>query len=174
MTLSIEIVERKQVKTLEVYESIPMWKMPKVIGNTYQSITDYLESINTEPLDAPYIKYINLNWQALDTESKFAGFIKAFTRKWEMFIGFSVPEGTAAAGNLKSGEFSGGSYVQALHKGPYHKVGDTYKHMRHWISQKDICVKNESVEIYLNDPRTTKKADLETLVLIPLTEQPSK
>ena len=44
----------------------------------------------------------------------------------------------------------------------------TYKKMIKWVDENDLKVKNESIEIYLNDPGDTKKEDLETEVLIPL------
>ena len=67
-----------------------------------------------------------------------------------------------------------GKYVKSLHIGPYRKVGDTYKRMMTWIAEKNIIPAPECIEIYLNDPRETKKEDLMTEVFIPIKVQPER
>jgi len=93
-----------------------------------------------------------------------------FTKKWNMLIGFPVKEKTEGEGNIKSGSIEKGRFVKAIHRGPYQKVGETYKLMTDYIKKENFKIKNESIEYYLNDPKTTKKEDLETIVLIPIAE----
>ncbi|MGD8780636.1 MAG: GyrI-like domain-containing protein [Ignavibacteria bacterium] len=155
MGKEIEIIEKEFQNTLEINIEVPMWKMPSVIGNSYKTIVNYLKSKNLEPSEAPYVRYLNIDWDILYKESKLTGFFKMFTRKWSMLIGFPVKE-----------KLEGGKYVKAMHKGPYQKCGETYKKMISFMKQENLQFKNESIEYYLNDPKTVKKEDLETLVLI--------
>lgn len=48
-------------------------------------------------------------------------------------------------------------YVKTIHQGPYQKVGATYKKMYFGAMSKNIDLLDESIEIYLNDPKETKK-----------------
>jgi len=59
-------------------------------------------------------------------------------------------------------------YLRAIHIGPYQKIGDTYRKMIEYSNENNLKVKNESIEFYLNDPKTTQNSNLETELLIPL------
>ncbi len=168
MEYDIEIVEREPEKTLEVSTQLAVWKMPFVFGRTYGRIVKVLERQSAEPSGPPYARYLDVCWEELDKESKLAMLIKVFTRKWNLRIGFPVDGDFDGNDDMVTGELPGGRYVKTLHRGPYKDVAEAYKRLCAWITQEGITVKHESVEIYLNDPRTTKKEDLETVVLIPI------
>jgi len=170
MKNEIQIVEQDLKNTLEIKANIPMWKMPVMISKAYKKIVEHLEKSNIEPSDPPYIHYLNINWDEVKEEGRFLSFIKMFNRKWEMLIGFPVKENREGSGEISAGILPKGKYVQSMHYGPYQKVGETYKEMISWIKQNNLDIMNESVEIYLNDPRNTKKKDLQTIVLIPIAE----
>ena len=93
-----------------------------------------------------------------------------FTRKWKLQIGFPLYNKAEGRGNIKAGFLPGGRFVKTEHRGPYHKVGKTYKKMLAWIRENNLKIKGESIEIYNNDPRITKKEKLETTILIPISE----
>jgi effector-binding domain-containing protein len=40
--------------------------------------------------------------------------------------------------------------------------------MYDWAKAQKLSLKNEAIECYLNDPHEVDKADIETLILIPL------
>lgn len=168
MSFQIEVIEKETEYTLEINEIVPMWKMPMIIGSSYKAIAEYLGKKGLECIAAPYVRYIDLNWNELNNENKFFSFIKMVTKKWNMLIGFPVKEKTEGEGNIKAGIIEKGKFVKAVHRGPYQKVGDTYKLMTAYIKKENLKIKNESIEYYLNDPKTTKKEDLETTVLIPI------
>ncbi len=170
MNNDIEIVERETEQVLEIHARVPMWKMPFVMSKAYKRIAEYFETAGVEPSGVPYAHYLNVDWADVNEESKFAAFIKMFTRKWEFLSGFPVGSTMEGSGDIQPGTLPGGRYIQTLHRGPYHKVGGTYKQLMAWVAQEGLTVRNASVEIYLNDPRTTKQADLETIVLVPLSE----
>ena len=170
MKNEIQIIEQGLKNTLEIKAKVPMWKMPVVIGKSYKKIVEHLEKSSIEPSEPPYIHYLNINWEEVKEEGRFSSFVKMFTRKWEMLIGFQVKEKMEGSGEISAGILQKGKYVQSMHYGPYQKVGETYKKMISWIKQNNLDIMNESVEIYLNDPRKTKKEDLQTIVLIPIAE----
>ncbi len=170
MSNQIEVIEKETEHTLEINANVPMMKMPVVIGSSYKAIAEYLGKKGLECSGVPYVRYVDLNWSELNNENKFLLFIKMFTKKWNMLIGFPLKEKTEGEGNIKSGTIEKGKFVKMLHRGPYQKVGSTYKAMGEFIKKENFKIKNESIEYYLNDPKTTKKEDLETIVMIPLAE----
>lgn len=168
MSNKIEIIQREVEDTLEVAVNVPMWKMPFKMNKIYKQIIKHLEDSETKFSSAPYARYLEINWTKLNNESKLSAFVKMFTRKWKLKIGFPVDKKITGSGNIESGVIPAGSYVKTIHRGTYQKVAETYNRMLTWTDQQEIAVKNESIEIYLNDPRTTKMEDLETIVLIPV------
>lgn len=168
MVSGVEVVERQDEYTLEINGKASMMMMSKVIGKGYEDIYNYMKK-NEIPCEAPpYIKYVNFSWDDVEGGNKFLGFLKMFTKKWDMEMGFPVKKEYAGEGIIKSGKIAGGKYLQTMHKGPYQKVGSAYKLLMAYMKENKLKAKEECMEIYLNDPKMTKKEDLETIVLIPL------
>jgi effector-binding domain-containing protein len=163
----VDVIEREMEYTLEIKAEAAVWKMPMIIGKAYKSIAEYMEKKNVECVPAPFVRYINVNWEEANQGGKFKMFLKMFTYKWTMLIGFPVKEKIEGEGGILSGVLTKGKYIKAIHKGPYQKVGDTYAVLTEYIKENNIKIKNESMEIYTNDPKITPKENLETIVLIP-------
>ncbi|MFH0736843.1 MAG: GyrI-like domain-containing protein [bacterium] len=164
----VEIIEKEKEFTLEIAAKTTMPKLPGTIKNSYIKITDYMPKVNVKPTEPPFVRYTNLNWEELNKQNKFIGFLKIFTQKWDMLVGFPVKNNLPGEGEIVAGYIPAGRYVKAFHKGPYHKVGDTYKKMIAFIEKENLKYGDECIEYYLNDPKSTKKEDLETIVMIPI------
>ncbi len=63
--------------------------------------------------------------------------------------------------------------VRTIHKGPYQKVGDTYKEIVDWAEANDVELADHTMENYINDPTMVAKEDIETLILIPVIGTPA-
>ena len=65
---------------------------------------------------------------------------------------------------------NGGKYATFLHKGSYETLCDTYNEIFGvWMIENQITLGEIlPFEEYLNDPKTTKPEDLETLIYIPI------
>ena len=63
-----------------------------------------------------------------------------------------------------------GKYATFLHKGSYETLCDTYNEIfAVWMVENQINLRDTPpFEEYLNDPKTTKPEDLETLIYIPI------
>ncbi len=170
MPTPIKIIKKEHEPTLEIRMQCTMLKMPMMIRQSYMLILTYLEELGEEMSGMPYVRYLNLNWDTMLNENKLMGFIRVFTRKWDMAIGFPVKKELEERGDIKPGGLPEGRYIRTIHYGPYQKVGDTYKLMTAYAEQKGITIQNESFEIYLNDPGKVSKERLETEVLIPVKE----
>jgi len=88
----------------------------------------------------------------------------------------TVPEGTPVSGTVQSMTIEGGDYATLLHKGPYEKLGQSWKTLfLDWLptsGRKVVCGQGGKVsfEQYLNDPDQTKPEDLLTILHIPLAD----
>ena len=168
MSTKIEIIEKENGNALEIYEEISMMQMSKVMGSDYTKILDYLKSQNSEMLGAPYARYLDIDWEK-ETNKGFFGILKdIFAKKWKIQIGMISSGKLDAKENIKPAVYENKKYVKTIHKGPYQKVGATYKALYAYIKENNLNPENESFEFYLNDPKETKKEELETEVLIPL------
>lgn len=166
----IKVVEREEVRTLEMQAQCNMFAMPKTFCRIYTTIADYMEKSGLECVDAPYANYLEVNWEAFDKNHPIVTFFKSLFRKWKFVAGFPIAGEAKAQDDIAVGILPKAKYVETLHKGPYQQVGKTYKDMYEYIKENNLKIKNESLEIYKNDPKTTKPADLETIVLIPLAD----
>ena len=169
MENEIVIIEKEIGNVIELEERAPVWKMPFIMGKDYKQIFNYLESQNCECAEAPYTRYLDINWQVQISKGGITNFFEMFTKKWHFQVGVPTSKKLDGKGNLNSLTIGNRKYVMTFHYGPYQKVGQTYKRIFSWIKEKNLTPENESIEIYLNDPQKTKKKDLKTTILIPLT-----
>ena len=173
--MNIEIIEKKEMPSIETAVVISTWKMPFAIGRILRNINRFLHNNNIRPADAPYVRYLNLDWESLEQQNARPCFLRCLFQKWDLRIGFPLEEKIedgAVQGNEKISPsiFPRGKYLKTVHKGPYKKVSSVYTKMLKWAGEHNFQVLPESAEIYMNDPRTVKQKDLETAVLIPVDE----
>lgn len=164
----IEIVEKEIGMVVELEENLPAWKMPLAMGNDYKRIFDYLESQHAESVDAPYTRFVDIDWAAQMKLGSIAGFFQMFTKKWHYFVGAPASKKLEGTNDLKTRILPKKKYVKTLHRGSYRSIEKTYKRMLVWIMQQGLSAGNESFEFYLNEPGKVKKEYLETMLLIPL------
>ncbi len=168
MNPKIEIVEKEIGFVIEIEEKASTFKLPLVMGKDLKQISEYLKENNVNSKNAPYARYLDINWDVQTQKGMLANLIDLFTKKWHFLNGFTTPTKLEAKDNMKTDLIKLNKYVQTTHLGPYQKVGDTYKKMYAWAKGQNLELVGESIEFYLNDPRETKKEFLETLVLIPI------
>jgi len=168
MKTNFEIITREIGHVVEIEETVSMMKLPKVMGSDFQKILEFLKSNKAESMDAPYARYLDINWEAQTTKSMMANMIELFTKKWHFMTGMPTSEKLEDKDMMKSRFFAERKYAKAIHMGPYQNVGKTYKNLFNWIKQQGLNAAPESIEFYMNDPGKVKKADLETVVLIPV------
>jgi effector-binding domain-containing protein len=167
----IEIIEKEIGDVIEIEERVPVWKMPSVMSSDFKKIKDHLKSNGAECKDAPYARYLDIDWDLEMKKGAFANFIRVFTKKWHFQAGMPTSTKIGGENNLISRQISNKKYVKTIHYGPYHKVGITYKKMYAWAKSQNLSFENESLEFYLNGPRDTEKEFLKTVVLIPVVDK---
>ncbi|MBF0234358.1 MAG: GyrI-like domain-containing protein [Desulfamplus sp.] len=170
MSEDITMIERSEQQALCISETVGTMKLGKVMGPAYQAIMDHFKEhdIKCGEKDIPFTKYKNIDWEKLNRKGLFAMINMMFFHKWEIDIGIPCPESATGEGLIKKMQLESGKYVRTIHKGPYMKVGDTYKKIRTYAIEHNLKFENYSIEFYLNDPREIPASQLETEVLVPV------
>ena len=170
-TETIEIVEREAVPTLEISVRTTILWMPKRIGQSYGRLAQYIEAHQGEFSGVPYVRYLEIDWNALMRERRLFAFFKMFTRSWNLRVGFPLKQALDGEGEVRSAAFPAGQYLQTLHTGPYENLNDAYNRLYAFAKEKGLTLKPECIEEYLNDPDVVGKEALETRVLVPVETQ---
>ncbi len=166
--MDIEVVEVEIGNVVEIEEKIQMWKMPSVMGKDYDGLYSYLKSVECESEEPPYARYVDVDVAAETSKGFFGMLLDLIFKKWHFFAGVPVSKQLDGQDRIKPSVIEKQKYIQAMHIGPYHKVGDTYKAIYKWSQEQQLELGDQSIEFYLNDPRETDKKDLETKVLVKL------
>jgi len=168
MIHEFEVIEKAIGPVIEIEECVKMWRMPGTFGRDYKRISDYLTSHGAECVDMPYARYQDMDWEHELSRGKLATFFSLLTKKWHFFAGMPTAKPLPGEGELKSQVLASQRYARAVHRGPYQKCSATYKALYDWAKSQGLSLDNEAIECYVNDPHEVDKADIETVILIPV------
>lgn len=111
-------------------------------------------------------KFYNVNWE---NHKGLINLIKIPFMQWSVQAGLSIKEKPInLSSNILYKEKEKIEALQAIHIGPYNNVTPIYKEIINHAKEKNLTLKNESFEFYLNDPRKVKPNEIKTLILVPL------
>lgn len=170
MSSKFAVIEKAIGPVIEIEENVPVWRMPSTFGRDYKRIDEYLVSKGAECVDMPYARYQDMNWEVELNRGKLSTFFSMFTKNFHFFVGMPASKELPGIGDLKSQVMQSQRYARAVHYGPYQKCAVTYKALFDWAKAQGLSFKNEAIECYVNDPHTVDKADIETVILIPLND----
>ena len=168
MADQFEVVEKAIGPVVEIEEYARVWRMPATFARDYKRITDYLATQGAECVDMPYARYLDMDWEVELNRGKLAAFFSLLTKKWHFFAGMPASKPVPGEAELKSQVLSSQRFVRGVHRGPYQKSDATYKALFDWATAQNLSLQNEAIECYVNDPHEVDKADIETVILIPL------
>lgn len=149
MRFKFELIVQQAQPILFIRTRTAVENLPKVIGESFRKIIQYLNELGEQPVDAPYTAYYNLDMQDLDVE-----------------IGFSVAKPLPEKDEIKSGEIPRGKYVSCMYKGPYSQMDQTYNEMFQWIEDKGYAQKGVYYEYYYNSPQDVPESELLTKIVM--------
>jgi effector-binding domain-containing protein len=151
MALDIELVEQETQTVMFIRTRTTFADMPKVIGESYGKIMQYLGEISEQPAGMPYAAYYNLDMQDMDLE-----------------MGFPVAKPLPGNGELKPGEIPAGKYVTCLYKGPYSQMEQAYNEVFKWLQENGRELTGVYYEYYYNSPMEVPESELLTKIAIPV------
>ncbi|MBT8076968.1 MAG: GyrI-like domain-containing protein [Gammaproteobacteria bacterium] len=173
MSLDIRIEQQPPLHALEIATNAPMWKIPKVLGDAFPRIDKHIIAQGGTRAGAPYVRYMDIDWQQMRHCGPLRMLWLMLTSKQPMRIGMAVETPVEGGGEIEAVAIESLTCVNTIHRGPYQKVGDTYKKIVDWAEANDVKLANYTMENYINDPTTVAKEDIETLILIPVVGSPA-
>ena len=172
MSLDIRIEQQPPLHALEIMRNAPMWKIPKLLGDDFPRIDKHIAAKGGTRTGAPYVRYMEIDWQQMRHCGPLRMIWMMLTSKQPMRIGMAVEAPVEGDGEIEAIAIEPLNCVRTIHRGPYQKVGDTYKKIVDWAEANDVELANYTMENYINDPTTVAKEDIETLILIPVIRAP--
>ncbi len=173
MSLEIEIQQQPPVHGLEIARNAPMWKIPKLLADAFPRINKQIAAEGGDRTGAPYVRYMDIDWQEMRHCGPMKMLWKMFTSKQRMLIGMTVESPLEGDGDIEAVTIGSQLCVRTIHQGPYQKVGDTYKEIVDWAEANNVKLADHTMENYINDPTTVDKEDIKTLILIPVVGAPA-
>jgi effector-binding domain-containing protein len=168
MEREFELIEREIGNVVEIEETAPVWKMPKVMGRDFSELMNYIESQHSEYDDMPYTHYVDIDWEKELNKGAVGNILDMAFKRWHFFVGMGVKGQLDPQGNIRPSMLGKRKYVRGVHKGAYRNMGQTYMDMYDWIKQHGFTPEPECIEFYMNDPGQAKQEELETVVMVPV------
>jgi effector-binding domain-containing protein len=125
--------------------------LPKVLGESYAAIGQYLGILGEMPGGAPFVAYYNMDMQNLDIE-----------------IGFPVSHPISGKAHIQAAEMPAGKYASCLHKGPYAELRPAYEALTNFVNEHNLETIGVVYEFYLNSPVEVPQEELKTQIVFPL------
>ena len=114
----------------------------------------------------PYARYLEIDWKEMRGKGAFGQFLEVLTKKQKMRIGMFTSAPVASGGDAIGTEIPAGRYVTTIHRGAYHKVGDTYRRIYDWAMENGVTLSDGSIENYIDDPSDMPMEDVRTRIWI--------
>jgi len=168
MSLDIRIEQQPPLHALEIARNAPMWKIPRLLGEDFPRIDAHITAKGGNRTGAPYVRYMEIDWQQMRNCGPLRMLWLMLTSKQPMRIGMAVEAPVEGDGEIDAIAIESLNCVRTIHRGPYQKVGDTYKEIVDWAESNNVELADYTMENYINDPTTVAKEDIETLILIPV------
>jgi effector-binding domain-containing protein len=149
--MQIELQDKQSQPVSYIRTRTSQDQLPKVIGESYKKIADYLCGLGEQPMGAPYTAYYNMDMQDLDVE-----------------MGFPVSKILPEHEEIKAREIEARRVVTTMYKGPYSGMEATYSGIFKWIGEKGYHLTGGSYEYYHNSPQDVPESELLTEIVMPI------
>jgi len=164
--MGIKVVTKKSMRVLQVSRETTVFGMKKTFSQAFETVSAYMAKKNVKCEFAPCALYRELDWNAMNHTNPLLKLISAAFKKWKIDIGYPVFQDMTGEGDIVLAQLPAGKYLECLHKGPYDKVGETYKIITDFAEKQNMKLKDFSIESYLNCPTKVKPAELETRIAV--------
>jgi effector-binding domain-containing protein len=153
MPYHCELKQQAPQPALAVRTHAAVQDLPRLFGESYGAIMQYLGELGEQPAGMPFAAYYNytdMDMQNLDIE-----------------IGFPVAHGIAGRGEIHASEFPGGKLASVMHVGPYDQCGPAYDTLTQWVKEQGYEATGVAYELYFSEP-TTPPEETKTEIVLPL------
>lgn len=135
MEPEFRVVELDAQPALAIREEISFQEIGKRMGELFTELANVLQSKGGMVAGPPFALYHS--WD---------------DRKVVVEVGFPTGVPVDGEGRLLPITLPGGKAVTGIHVGPYDRIGETYKRMMDWMTERKLKPKGMMWETYLTDP----------------------
>lgn len=151
MIFDLKLEEQAEQPVLSIRLRTAMENLPRVIGEGYGAIMNYMNELGEQPVNAPYTAYYNLDMLDLDVE-----------------MGFPAARVLPGKDEIKAGVLLRGQVVSCMYQGAYSEMDEPYKIIMKWIGEQGYEPAGVYYEYYYNSPGEVPESELLTKIVIPL------
>lgn len=164
MPEEIAIEERKAQPVVEVAAETRLWKVPKVLAEGFGKARAHIENSGSQVIGMPFARYLEVDWKDMHGKGAIAQFLDVLTKKQKMRIGMFSSAPVNSDGEAIATEIAAGRYVTTIHRGAYHKVGDSYRRIYDWARENGVTLSDGSIENYIDDPSEMPMEEVRTRI----------
>ena len=146
-----DISDRPAQPVLSIKTRVSPAALPVTIGESLLAISRYAEEKGYLPAGSPFVAYHGFDPLESDIE-----------------IGIPFAPGIKGKDRIDVSEIPSGKAAVYRHEGPYDHLPEVRAGLYQWLQNNGLAITGVTYEIYLNDPRTTAPAKLETEIVFPL------
>ena len=169
MSEEIRVEFREAQPVFETATETRLWKIPVALAKGFAKANGAIDAAGATRVDMPYARYLEIDWATLNG-SALQQFLDFLFRKQKMMIGLRLAKGAGSSGEAFGTEIPAGRYVTTIHRGAYHKVGDTYGKIVEWAARHNVELQDNSIEHYIDDPTEVPKDQVRTEVFVPVAQ----
>lgn len=152
VNVQTKIIE-KPIWFLSIRDTVNQKDMNNIHGTSYESINNYIDSVNLEKIMSPITIYHFWSDTLVDIE-----------------IGMPISKEVVVFENkIKLNKIDEGTYVTATHYGAYDRLPETYFGINEWMRKNKVTVIGAPWEMYITDPaKETNPQKWETSINFPI------
>jgi effector-binding domain-containing protein len=154
MAYQCELKQQPAQPALVIRTHAAVQELPRLIGETYGAIMQYLGELGEQPAGEPFVAYHNVDMQNLDLE-----------------IGFPVARWLPGRGTVQPAELPGGKWASVIHVGPYDQLKVAYEALTAWVKEQGYVPTGAAYEVYFSGPETPPQ-ETRTQIMFPLAPAP--
>ncbi|MCD4851590.1 GyrI-like domain-containing protein [Arthrobacter sp. AK01] len=129
------LIRTSEQPTAVLRERVPMAKLTEFFGRAFGAAMAAVQAQNASPTGPPFAMYHGMPTDSVDVEA-----------------GFPVTPNFSAAGEVISGMLPESDALEAVHKGPYDTLEQTYALILERMSAEGLTPSDTMWEFYMSDP----------------------
>ncbi|MFH5821334.1 GyrI-like domain-containing protein [Georgenia sp. AZ-5] len=148
----IHLIDLQEQPVVGRRQQIRMDQIAEIFETTLNDVLQAIRAAGATTAGAPYARYFGKPAETADVE-----------------VGFPVTEPFTATGDLVVSVLPAARAAEAIHRGPYDRLVETYREMELWAQEHKVVLLEEAWEIYEAGPESDPDpATWRTRILYPV------
>ncbi len=147
---NFELLKKREQPVVSIRKTVHVNDLPKLIGESYGKLDDYVKGLGEFLSDVPFVAYHNLDMENMDVEMAFP-------------VAGKLPDND----DIKFRVIPEEKVIFCMYRGPYSEISQTYDEMGSWLYGNGFKSKGVAYEHYYNGP-DFPESEMITMVVMPV------